>query len=177
MYRTISSLGSVNTPDPVNMCLHEDYTAAFVNGGDWDARGPRSTPCQLYMAERCAANWDEACDAYYCKFQSQVRSNFPPASLVVGDGCNRLSLGDNLLRNTAILRFFDILGCEHVTYPLTDIPAQSPTYTIRYNRGNKVTVQPKKIKYAELVNDPLYKRMKRRPDLVGDILKIIDQQM
>jgi hypothetical protein len=109
-----TKLNRIQTLDPVAASVYSDIDASFDKGELAIRYGPRHRTSQLYMAERCAKNWDGACEFLsrnddnnsVCN-QGRVASALfrtlnPPGSETIGD---------ILVENTAVRRFCDLSSC------------------------------------------------------------------
>lgn len=110
-YRQISNFGNQQPPcaganDPLTYCLQDSMDKSFQHGSIGHLYGPRSKKCQLYMAQRCAENWDGFCEYYY---QTNGKNSKEPtyrpwpnaAQTQSGLASPVLTAGDQLLQNVA----------------------------------------------------------------------------
>ena len=117
MYKTIISFGQsphqslpVYNNDPLTYCLGENPSQLFNHGSTGVLYGQHSRPCQVYLAQRCAQNWDAVCEYAYNQQAAGQRANtmFAGNNPMIG-----LTPSEILLKNTAEERFrVDMLNCQ-----------------------------------------------------------------
>jgi hypothetical protein len=158
MYSQIRNLGGEAYCSDVmkayDYCLLETVDRGFGFGpGANTAIGPAAPRCQAFMAEQCSLEWNPFCEAYYRQYGRCGGSNerrFPGTATTAsfaqavgagggeGAGCRAAaaggyghSLGDAMLRQTAVRRYYRLEG--HVpshTELLVPADASSPAVTL-----------------------------------------------
>jgi hypothetical protein len=112
MYAKIKQIGKVDNSymsDPLSYCVTSDLDNSF-NHTAGQKLGPYSAPCQMFMSDYCAKNWDGICE-YASR---NINSNYPnpminSAPLVPNIGPNPTQ-GENLIRNTAMKKYLSQLS-------------------------------------------------------------------
>lgn len=126
-YAKIGNFGynDSESTDPVRYCLAFGLDKNF-GGSDAGKYGPASTPCQLYMAQKCSKNWDEACNSYYMEntLNHYAPTYHPNNALGINGG--KTSLGDSLVLNSAAERYCEFPGCDRVGEQFDPLTANSP---------------------------------------------------
>ena len=135
IYRNINKFG--NTPDnnfysdaanPLTYCINDTISKGFLHGGNAYKYGQNSKPCQAFLSEYCAQEWDGVCE-----FASKNTRIFDPNNLsnanIMGNIYNfkGLTNGDVLIRNTAAKKYMVSLGNCNLRYePFDPTVANSP---------------------------------------------------
>lgn len=139
MYSKLSCLAShskvLNGPyynnDPLTYCLGDNISQRFNHGGNADIYGQNSKPCQAYLSERCAKNWDNVCEYAYsphANVEYKIRAN--PVSFGEGREARGMNSGEILLLNTAQKKYlWKMFNCEAVTEPFDPMVPASPLIT------------------------------------------------
>lgn len=87
--------------DPYAQCLTGDF---FYSG---NALGPLSTACKIFMAQRCAKRWDNACEVY----SMNTKPNMPnELTTSFEDIYTNIPEGQKFIRNTADRKFCTYTG-------------------------------------------------------------------
>ena len=111
--------------DPLTYCVNGQ---AFNHPFGQLALGQSSTPCQVYMATRCAQKWDGVCE--YLSSGGANNDSYRTASLVTTQASTAgLSPGDILLVNTAQKKFLAAMlgpNCSLRTEQFDPINPSSP---------------------------------------------------
>jgi hypothetical protein len=120
MYTRISQFGNsevnslpVFNNDPLTYCIGNNASQRFNHGSTAATFGQNSRPCQVYLSQRCAQNWDGVCEyaaspAANNEFTQVAGTMFAGNNQILG-----LSPGEVLLRNTAQERFrINMLNCD-----------------------------------------------------------------
>lgn len=152
--------------DPLTYCIGNSASQAFNHPASWVSIGQNSTPCQIYMAIRCAQKWDSVCEylttsPYAYDTAPQVTSQ--SKSLY-------LNPGDILLVNTAQKKYLaKMLGtnCELKTEPFDPVSLGGSPYISSYigNCYPIYMVNPQTIDY-----DPVMNKILERPWIAKDFL-------
>lgn len=140
MYSQLSSLAShstvLNGPyhnnHPLTYCLGDNISQRFNHGENADIYGQNSKPCQAYLSERCAKNWDGVCEYAYSPHTNEeynIRAN--PISFNEGNKTPQgLNSGEILLLNTAQKKYlWKMFNCESFTEPFDPMVPTSPLIT------------------------------------------------
>lgn len=132
-YARIATFGQLNPvlrTDPVGYSIYKDIDSSFDIGPTSRLFGPEQPNSQLYMAEKCAKNWDGACellsrnnDGTKCnagKVESPLfKTPSPPG----------MTIGDFLVENAAVLRFCDMSSCKMTHESYNPMDPSSPFVT------------------------------------------------
>lgn len=182
MYSQIDRFGAsfynsnpVYNNDPMTMCLGTNPAQMFAHGGNVDSYGQDSMPCQVYLSQRCAKNWDRACDV--------ASMQTDPAVATMGDGAGvvGMSSGDMMLRNTAMEKYRVSMRtgenatnqCQVRSEPFSTLIPSSPILT--HYVGDCIgeyAVDP-----ATIDSDPVMNRILDRPHMFTNILNNIRDTM
>lgn len=140
-YSTISNLGeSVNYrtqhADPLTYCLLPNFDSEWIHGSTVTnlISTPQSDACQVFMSERCAERWDEACDVYTSQNQDTFWPNMGAVDLQSQARANRFlqhtpTTGENMIRNSVEKRFFVYPNASTKMVPFDPNMASSPFFT------------------------------------------------
>lgn len=141
MYTTISNLGKsvgyhTEQASPLTYCLYPNYSSQWMHGSTTSnlLDTPQCEPCQLYMSERCAMKWDEACDLYYKHNQDTYWPNLGGVDIQSQKVSNNFwqytpTTGENMIRNTIEKRFFAYPSASQIYAPFDPNMASSPFYS------------------------------------------------
>lgn len=168
---------------PLTMCMSDTMDKQFLNGGIGALYGPRSQPCQAYMAERCANEWDGFCEYFYREHgpggtwpNNQEWPNLQPRYWEVRYGLNQnLTTGEQLLRNTAERKYCTYENCKAHCEPFNPLDPDSPSITFyRDANGNNSSCIPIcNVNPATIDSDPVMDRMLKNPRAAaGTIINI-----
>lgn len=183
-YRQVNNFGNnINKggdDDPLSYCLVDTMDKNFQNSPYGIQLGPRSRPCQLFMAERCANKWDAFCE--YSYRMNGTSGEWPDNSYWPNMYMNRnnwdtniasplLTTGEQLLQNTAERRFCSFVNCKKKCEPFDPTNPGSPMITY-YDNSNEIdacipvcTVNP-----SSIDNDPVMDRMLQNPTAAATTL-------
>lgn len=177
-YSTISKFGQnqaqcYGTNDPLTYCLQDNMDKNFHHSPNGSAYGPRSKQCQVYMAQRCANNWDGFCEYFY---QSHGTSGswpdnqkWPNTGTVNKQNIPEfLTTGEQLLQNTAERKYCSFENCNEKQEPFDPLVVNSPTIT--YYQSGPGCVQTCKVNPREIDNDPVMNRILMDPMVGGSTL-------
>ena len=175
-YEKLYNLGSnllnsypIHNNDPISLCVG---TSNMFKGGD----GQNSLPCQVYMSQRCAKQWDVACE------DASKQNGFSTA--VFSDGCGIVGMneGDLFVRNTAMEKYRTSIRtgenwtqkCKIQTEQFDPLNPSSPcmTYFVGDCVGDYSIDDPKNID-----SDPVMNKMLDNPGPFLHILKNIKNTM
>ena len=129
-YAKIANFGNIQpvfATDPVGYSVVKDIDSSFDVGPTSRLFGPDQPNSQLYMAEKCAKEWDGACellsrnnDANKCNAGKIVSPLFKTP---YPDGT---TIGDFLVDNAAVRRFCDLSSCKITSEPYNPMDPKSP---------------------------------------------------
>lgn len=107
-YSTISDFGS-NAYSPVNnpltYCVNNTMDQRFMHGGHSDILGQHSRPCQLFMSEYCADNWDGFCEIASHNTNKSLPNNIEGCTNSGDIACRGMTAGEVLIHNTASRKY------------------------------------------------------------------------
>ncbi len=185
-YANVQTLGNhlqppcVGTNDPLTQCLVDTMDRKFIHGGIANTTGPRSMKCQHYMAQRCAQNWDGFCEYFYQNHgkNGQWPDNraWPIANArqweIETGVAKQLTMGEQLLRNTAERRYCTYTDCRPVCEPFDPTNPDSPTITYYVGpNGMQQSCTPVCTVNPSLIdNDPVMNRMLANTDAAAGTL-------
>ena len=175
LYRSIKSMGPSETSEvdnPLTYCISNTVDTRFLHGGNSDIYGQHSKPCQAYLSDYCANQWDGFCE-YASNNNTISWTNNLNANWDVS--CKGLNAGEILIKNTASKKYLKEMGnCVQKLEPFDPTVANSPmisywvpgTYDIYSNTCIPVySVDPKTID-SDIVMDKILSR----PIIALDIL-------
>lgn len=150
------------TDDPVDMCLFSDVDKSMGAGVLGYRYGPSNENCQLFMADRCAKNWDSVCDIAAKNRGATLPNNatiFGAAQGQRGTVLGGSTVGAQLVHSAGQRRFCKFSNTNIQQFPFDPTNMSSPMVT-RINRsqyGNNpvCTVNPKTINSDVLMNKML----------------------
>lgn len=131
-YAKISTFGQVAPilmTDPVGYSVSKNIDTDFDIGPTSRLFGPEQPNAQLYMAEKCAKEWDGACE-----FMSRNRTGAGnvcnagkiPSELFPTPPTSDMGIGDFLIENAAVRRFCDLSSCQVSQEPYNPMDPHSP---------------------------------------------------
>ena len=184
MYARIQHFGSIQPPctgdnDPLTVCLTDTMDKNFQSGSIGHLFGSRSRKCQLYMAQRCAENWDGFCEYYYrdragCQWPD--RQQWPNTVQPRGWACQEgvappLTTGEQLLQNTAERKYCTYLNCEKQCEKFNPMDPSSPTITYYTDTGYGENCIPVcNVDPSTIDDDPVMDRMIANPKAAAGTL-------
>lgn len=158
----------VNPNAPLQMCLIDSMDRNFEFGGAvGKLTGANSERCQQYMAQRCAENWDGFCEYFY-RNNDKISVNPITRQWETKYGFNiPMTTGENLLRNTAEIKYCTFPNCTPRIEPFN--PIGSSTHILTYtNHCNPICkVDPKTIDQDVVMNRMLEKPLVTAGTLVN----------
>ncbi len=150
------------TDSPVDMCVFDDVDKSLVGGVLGYRYGPSNENCQLYMADRCARQWDGVCEVASQKQQAvypnnaTIRGNSMAAPQTITGGS---TTGSQLIHNAAQRRFcvFDNTSIQEFPFDPTNFSSPTVRRIIRSKYGSLpvCSVDPKTIDRDVLMNKVL----------------------
>jgi len=125
---TLANALPVFNADPLTYCIGNNVNQRFNHGSNADVYGQNGNMCQTFLAQRCAANWDDVCE-YAAnprtndEYATRAVTNYAGSTQVQG-----LTSGEVLLRNTAMEKYrVGMTGdCQLKTEPFDPINPSSP---------------------------------------------------
>ena len=167
-----ASVNPVMSIDPVAASIYRDVDSSFDIGETAVRYGPRAKESMLYMAQRCAANWDGACEflsrnedtAGVCN-QAKVVSPLFPRINPPGSQ----SIGDILVENAATQRFCDLSSCSIRSEPYDPTNPRSVMVN-QYGCCGTQTCLPMCMPPTDPDNDLLLNKLLDKPQLHLDLL-------
>lgn len=129
IYRSINSFGPTETSEsnnPLTYCVNNTIDQRFLHGGNSDIYGQHSKPCQAYLSDYCAAQWDGFCEYAANNNSISYPNNLDPCGSDVP--CKGLNAGEVLIRNTASKKYLAEMGgdCIQKFEPFDPTVANSP---------------------------------------------------
>ncbi|UUT40523.1 hypothetical protein [carnivorous sponge associated iridovirus] len=182
MYAQLSQFGAspvnalpVYNNDPLTYCIGSNASQRFNHGSHAVTYGQNSRPCQVYMANRCAQNWDGVCEYAASKTANEEYSQVADSMFAGNQQTIGLSSGDVLLKNTAQDRFrIGMMNCELRTEPFDPVNPSSPyiSYYVGQNCVPQYAVDPTTIDQDIVMNKIL-----DRPHIAKQLLINIKNTM
>lgn len=167
------------TSNPVDMCLFSDVNKSLVGGVLGARYGPANENCQLFMADRCAKNWDSVCDVAALNRQATYANNATirgNAAAAPGEITGGSTIGSQLIHNAGQRRFCQFSNTNIQQFPFDPTDYSSPVVTriLRSQFGNNpiCTVNP-----STIDNDTLMNRMLDDPGTSMETLSNICRNM
>lgn len=171
---SVNSLPVYNN-DPLTLCIGNNASQRFNHGSSSDTYGQNSTPCQAYLSQRCARNWDGICE--YAASTS-ANNEYTTRASTLNAGANDvigLTPGEILLRNTAHERFRTaMLGCQMKSEPFNPQDPNSP-YISFYVGRNCVPVY--EVNPATIDSDIVMNKILDNPRIAIQMLRNIRNTM
>jgi hypothetical protein len=162
MYKQLARFGSsevnvlpVFNNDPLTYCIGNNASQRFNHGSHAVTYGQNSNACQVYLANRCAQNWDGVCEYAASKPANEERSQVADTMFAGNDQTVGLTPGEVLLKNTAESKFrIGMLNCELKTEPFDPVNPSSPyiSYYVGQNCIPLYAVDPKTIDRDVVMN-------------------------
>ena len=184
-YRNIQNFGGSSdkayvspVDNPLTYCMN-DKDQYFLHGSTSILYGPYSKPCQSYMSDYCAAEWDG-----FCEIASQNIDTNHPNQIQLDSGSDTykgLTAGEILLKNTATKKYLVHMNyCVQKSEAFDPLVASSPM--LNYWVGDNTTyankcqptyaVDPKNID-----DDVVMNKLLSKPVIALDLLTNIYHTM
>lgn len=184
-YKSISHFGPnvmSAVDNPLTYCMSTDLDNNFMHGGISDSiGGAYSKPCQLYMGQYCAKEWDKFCEIASANSNTYWPNNAQPCDSKSDTECKGLTSGEYLIRNTAMEKYLVTMGnCKVKMEPFDPTVASSPMikYYVNDNCSYSNRCVPEYgVKPNEIDNDPVMDKLLARPGIGFDILVNIYNSM
>ena len=129
MYRQISKfapkINNSYSNDPLLYCTLDSLDSQFLHGSQGRIFGRYNEGCAQFMSDRCAANWDEVCEAMSkdkeMRFPNTISNNKNDPQ------CSCLPYGEQLIRNSAYKKYrVESIACNVVCKPHDPTVPNSP---------------------------------------------------
>lgn len=175
-YSSISDFGSnayLPVNNPLTYCMNDTMDQRFLHGGHSDVLGQHSRPCQLFMSDYCADNWDE-----FCEIASRNTSKSYPNNI---DGCTEstnvahgsMTAGEALIYNTASRKYLIKMHNAYKKYePFDPTVPTSPMISYWVNDGScsNSRVPEYAVDPAKIDTDVVMDKILMKPIIAMDIL-------
>lgn len=185
-YAKIMNFGPVVQTSPLNnpltYCAVSELDNGFLHAaGGNKTIGKYTKPCQMFMSDYCANNWDAICE----NASRDMTTSFPNEIGNKDNGAfsygrtNELTAGDILIRNTASKKYLSeaSASCALVYEPFDPLTATSPMISqFSPNSGNKCVVLYE-VNPRTIDMDPVMNKMLQNPMPCMDILVKIYNNM
>lgn len=158
--------------DPLTYCLGRNVSQPFNHGGYAETYGQNSKPCQAFLSDRCARNWDAVCEY---AFSPSTNEEYRVRANPIGTGAPQLDSGEILLVNTAQKKYlWRMYNCERVTEPFDPLVVGSPDITTWRGMYCKpmYAVDP-----TTIDSDPVMDRILQKPWIAASMLANIKTTM
>jgi hypothetical protein len=166
--------------DPITYCALSGLESGFYHtiGGGNQLLGPKSSQCQTYAAQYCAANWDGVCE--YLSRDNSIR--FPNTNeLSYNMMFNSSGLGNGqtqgqiLIRNAASEKYIVAMSdnCYRELQPFDPLVPNSVLvgkWKAKNNAQNYVCTPLYDIKAEGIDEDPIMNKLLQQPWIAMDIL-------
>lgn len=169
----------VYSSDPLTYCIGNDVHQRFNHGAsNADIYGQNSQMCQIYLAQRCAQNWDAVCEkAYDPTTNEEYRTRALTAASATTTPIAGLSSSEILLLNTAHEKYLVSMAgdCQMKVEPFNPIDPASPTvahYVGRYCVPSFAIKDP-----STIDRDPVMNRILNNPRIARQLLTNIRNTM
>jgi len=182
-YSSISNFGSKlnsQSDNPLTYCM-SDGVKTTLHGGSTTRYSKHSRPCQLFMSEYCATEWDSFCEVASQDTKSDFPNNVGDCMGYADVACKGLNSGEVLIKNTAARKYLvKMIGSKKTYEPFDPNVASSPiiSYWVpdtgcSIAQGIPVySVDPKTID-----NDIVMNKILSKPSIAFDILVNIYNSM
>jgi len=177
-YRNINNFGAkVNDSEvisPLTYCINNTVDRMFLHGGNSPGYGQNSKPCQSFLADYCAQNWDDACE-----YASNNKETYYPNNLVTSNingfpyNPGKMSAGDILIRNTASEKYLVSMGnCVPKYEPFDPTVANSPMikYWVKNYEASGDCIPIYSVNPKTIDNDIVMSKILANPSIALDIL-------
>lgn len=167
-----ASMNPVMSIDPVAASIYKDPDSDFDIGEMAIRYGPRTRESMLYMADRCAKNWDGACEFLSRNRDNNVVCNQARISSPLFRRLNppgSETIGDILVENTAVRRFCDLSSCAVTSEPYDPTNPRS-VWVKQYGCCGTTTCLPVCMPPDDPDNDIVLNKVLDKPDLHLDLL-------
>lgn len=167
---TLTNALPVYNNDPATLCLGTDINQPFNHGSNSAIYGQNSPECQIYMAQRCANNWDGLCEY---AIRPDANYEYATRADTLGQGMKGildLSPADILVRNTAMEKYRIAMhggDCKLKTEQFNPINPSSPYMSYYVGEGcvPEFAVDP-----TTIDDDPVMNRLLDNPRIGMQIL-------
>ena len=175
-YKTLGSFGPNMTEhqaviNSLHMSTNSNMDQRFLSGsGSAEFVGQNSGNSGVFLAEHCSKNWDGVCELA----STNDRTHLPPAvSVYNGYDTSGFTVGENLLRSTALKKYLSKLKqCKIIKEQLNPLVPESP-YIERialYNSDRCYSEFAVDLS-TDIDNDPVLIHLLNKPYVAMDVLQ------
>lgn len=127
--------------DPLTYCMLDSFNSQMLNGPTGKQNGKYSQHCSQFLSNRCAIEWDAACEAVSQDMNMYYPNTGQPVTSQ--SRLSNLSYGDKIVRDTAFKRFrSNVYDCNLVCTPFDPLVANSPL--VCYDTPSGTAIGPSK---------------------------------
>lgn len=168
-YRSFGRFGFPDTNpanQPLARCSLNLLDAGFQYGGSSRTFGPESKNCQLFMAQRCATNWDDFCE----NASNNTDDRYPDSATGLGIA-QRLSAGESLIRSTAYEKYLvGMVNGVKKQIPFDPLVAHSPMLTTYVSPSGLPMTPIFRIDPMTVQLDVVLSKLLAKPSIAPDVL-------
>ena len=172
-YAKISNFGQIQPTfmtDAVGFSVNKDIDTSFDIGPTSRLFGPDMANAQLYMAEKCAKEWDGSCELMSRnQDSSKCNAGKISSSLFKTPNVEGMTVGDFLVENAAVRRFCNLSSCKLTKEPYNPMDPHSPMVSSYSDNGYKQCL-PVCEPPSDPDNDILLNKVLDKPDRHIDLL-------
>ena len=172
-YAKIANFGQIQPrlmTDAVGFSVSKDIDTSFDIGPTSRMFGPDMPNAQLYMAEKCAKEWDGSCELMSRnRDSSKCNSGKISSSLFRSPSVDGMTVGDFLVENAAVRRFCDLSSCKLTKESYNPMDPHSP-YVSSYSDCGYTQCLPVCEPPSDPDNDILLNKVLDKPDRHIDLL-------
>lgn len=172
-YKNLSNFGSnVNSEvnNPLTYCLSGPLDNGFLHGANSETYGLNSRPCQLYMSDYCAQNWDQFCEIASKSTDTTYPIYYSGSHNVFS---RKLTPGEIFIYNTASKKYLHkMIGAVLKHEPFDPTVANSPmiSYYVKDDKYNNPAVPVYTVDPKTIDNDVVMNKILDKPIIAPDIL-------
>lgn len=176
-YKTVSNFGCrkySQQENPLSYCVDNTMGQNFLHGSDSLSIGQHSRPCQLFMSQYCADNWDSICEISSKNMATHLPNN--AEGYIDSDVrfSGNLTAGDDLIRNTAKRKYLVKMHNAVKKYePFNPHVADSPmiTYWVSDNFSTSNRLVPEySVEPEDIDEDKVMNKILDKPMIAMDVL-------
>ena len=172
-YAKIANFGQIQPTfmtDAVGFSVNKDIDTSFDIGPTSRLFGPDMANAQLYMAEKCAKDWDGSCELMSRnRDSSKCNSGKISSSLFKTPDVEGMTVGDFLVENAAVRRFCNLSSCKLMKEPYNPMDPYSPMVS-SYSDNGYTKCLPVCEPPSDPDNDILLNKVLDKPDRHIDLL-------
>lgn len=182
MYSQLSTFGAspanalpVYNNDPLTYCIGTNMSQSFNHGSNASIYGQNSSPCQVYMAQRCAKNWDGVCE--YSSSHAANNEYATRADTMYAGNYEVIDLtpGEVLLRNTALEKYR--IAMHHCSLKTEAFDPINPSSPYQSHWVGRDCVPEYVVNPATIDNDIVMNKILNKPRIAVQLLKNIRNTM